>query len=267
MSWGSWPWSGFGDFLFALPALLLFAHGALSHIDVPGMYFDAVNPDYLALKLFTLTKTVPAYVPPGQLLFGKLPVLIAIYHGALPFYLGLPVYLLFGTDIVGVRIANCVFGVLVLVGMALALRAFRIRPAAAGAAMAALALDPGFVLDFRTQFYITTLPITLVFASIGLLECEGATPSRRTAFLAGGLAGLSVSGDADAHVARQELCHGRDAVLAVHDEPRAKRIDDWSAAIGVPPTEVRTYSQRDGVPVMVSVRWRVAAFDKGVFGK
>ncbi len=37
-------------YLFALPATLLFAWGSLSQFDLPALYFDAVNPDYLVLQ-------------------------------------------------------------------------------------------------------------------------------------------------------------------------------------------------------------------------
>jgi hypothetical protein len=182
------------DYAFALPALALFCVCALSHIRTPGMYMDAVNPDYLVLHDFGPKMKIPVWVLPGQLLFGFFPILIQIYHGALPFYFGFPIYLLFGTDIIGVRIANLEFGLLVLAGAAFALRAFRIRPLIAGVALAALAIDPGFILDFRTQFYITTLPLALVFFAIGCVEREGSELTARTARLAGILAGLSVYG-------------------------------------------------------------------------
>ena len=82
--------------VFFGPGILLFIIGGLTSIDVPGPYMDAVNPDYIVPRLLNpAAAEMPAWVIPGTLLFGKLPTIIAIYHGALPYYLGLPVYALF----------------------------------------------------------------------------------------------------------------------------------------------------------------------------
>lgn len=177
--------------LFPLPALLLFAQGALTQLDLPGVYLDAINPDYIVLGLLATAKNTPVWLLPGNLLFDRFPVLIQIYHGALPFYFGLPVYLLFGTGMVGIRLANLSFGLLVLGAFAVAMRRLQMNAAVAGLALAALALDPGFLFAFRTQFYITTLPMALVFASLAVSR-EGA--SHRRLVGAGALAGLAVYG-------------------------------------------------------------------------
>ncbi len=181
----------FDAYLFALIALVLFIQGALTLIDLPGLYLDAINPDYLVLRLFADPKNTPYWGLPGNLAFNALPVLIQVYHGALPFYFGLPVYLLFGTGLVGVRVANLVFGLGVLSALAFAMRAMNMTRWVCGLALAGLALDPGYLFAFRTQFYITTLPLALVFVSVALVS-KGRPPRRLP--LAGTLAGLSVYG-------------------------------------------------------------------------
>ena len=155
-------------YLFALPATLLFAWGSLSQFDLPALYFDAVNPDYLVLRLISTPKNTPVSLVPGNLVLNVFPVLIQIYHGALPFYLGAPFYLLFGTGMFGVRVAHGAFGLAVIAALAFAMRAMKMNPVVAGFALVALALDPGFVYAFRTQFYITVLPLALVFIALGL---------------------------------------------------------------------------------------------------
>jgi hypothetical protein len=137
---------------------------------------------------------VPDWTPRGTLLFGRMPLLGQIYHGALPLYVGLPVYVLFGTGVVGIRLANLLFGALVLAAVAAFLRAFKVRAAIAGACAVALALDPGFLFAFRTQFYITLLPVAALLASVALLEARHDAPTRRVAAACGCLAGIAVYG-------------------------------------------------------------------------
>ena len=133
-----------------VPALILFSLGAVTNITVPGIYMDAVNPDYMVVRVLNPATSVPIWVLPGTMLFGLFPVLGQIYHGALPFYIGLPVYAVFGTGVVGVRLANLLFGLIVLAASASFLRAFRVNGYIAGFCLAALALDPEFLFSFRT---------------------------------------------------------------------------------------------------------------------
>ncbi len=177
-----------------LPAAILFCVGAVTNIMVPGLYMDAVNPDYMVVRVLNPGAEVPVWILPGTLLFGLFPVIGQIYHGALPFYLGLPVYALFGTGIVGVRLANLLFGLLVLMAAAFFLKAFRVRSVIAGVCLAALALDPGFLFSFRIQFYITLLPLALMLSSVALVEHRRMAPAPGIAVGAGFLAGASIYG-------------------------------------------------------------------------
>ncbi len=180
--------------LVLLPCCLLFVLGAVSDITVPGLYMDAVNPDYLVVRLLGQSATTPAWVLPGTLLFGRFPVLGQIYHGALPYWLGLPAYALWGTGVVGVRLTNMLFGLLVLASVALFLRAFRVRPVIVALVLAALALDPGFLFSFRTQFYINVLPLAPLLAAIAWAEHRRSNPTPRLAFAVGVLAGVAFYG-------------------------------------------------------------------------
>jgi len=177
-----------------LPALILFCLGAVSDIMVPGIYMDAVNPDYMVVRLLNPGTDAPVWILPGTLLFGLFPIVGQIYHGALPFYVGLPVYALFGTGIVGIRLANLLFGLIVIAAAGIFLRTFRVRSSIAGICLAALALDPGFLFSFRTQFYITLLPCALLLSSVALVEHRRMALSPRIAVAAGFLAGFAVYG-------------------------------------------------------------------------
>ena len=188
-------WSIFEACCVFLPAFLLFCVGAVTDITVPGIYMDAVNPDYIIVRLLNPAAVhTLIWALPGVVLFGRFPLLGQIYHGALPFYVGLPFYALFGTGVVGVRLTNMVFGLAVIAGAGAFLWATGVRALICCLCLMLLALDPGFLFSFRTQFYITLLPIAATFASVALVECSPRVPPRWSVFLAGFLAGLSCYG-------------------------------------------------------------------------
>ena len=177
------------------PATVLWMTAALTRIDLPGIYMDAVNPDYLIVRFLNPDAiSLPAWLMPGNLLFDRFPVIIQIYHGALTYYAGLPFYAAFGTGVLGIRLANLAFGLMVLMAAGTFLRAFQVRTLIASLCLAALALDPGFLFSFRTQFYITLLPIAAILLSAALVQAKGESPTRRTALCAGLLAGVACYG-------------------------------------------------------------------------
>jgi hypothetical protein len=178
---------------FIVPLTILL-QGCVSHITLPGLYMDAVNPDYMIVRLLNWNSHIYTLALPGTCLFGIFPTIIQMYHGALPYYLGAPVYILFGTGIVGVRVANFVFASIVLMSAAVFLRVFGVRPLFIGSTLAVVALDPGFLFSFRTQFYITLLPIAFVLLSVSIVENADLHLSRKASSVAGLLIGLSVYG-------------------------------------------------------------------------
>lgn len=181
--------------LWFLAVALLFGAVYLQQWRLPGVYEDAVNPDYLVVNPVNHARPpVEGMHPAGNFPFHRFPVLIQLYHGALPYYLGLPSYSIFGTGLLGIRITHLMFGVFVLAGAAAFISAFRVRRTIAAFALAALAVDPGFIFSFRSQFHITALPISLVLASIGLTERSSGRPAPIWAFLAGLLCGAAVYG-------------------------------------------------------------------------
>ncbi len=181
--------------LIFLPAFALFGIGAMTDIALPGVYADAVNPDFLVVRLFTLHHAqLPESGLPGLLLFGLFPVIGQIYHGALPNYVGLPFYTLFGTGVVGIRLTNMVFGLIVLAGTGAFMRAFHARAVICALCLGLLALDPGFLFSFRTQFYITLLPVAALLASAAVIEVYADAPTRRAALISGLLSGIACYG-------------------------------------------------------------------------
>lgn len=154
-----------------LVALLVLAQGIATHIALPGLYFDEVNPDYLVVPLLNPdAQQIPAWLPPGNHLFNRWPLLVQLYHGALSVYLGLPLYAIFGTGAEGVRVAHGFLGATVLVLAWFVMRRAGVPAAIAALASIALALDPAFVIAWRTQYHMLLLPLVPLLSGVLLAD-------------------------------------------------------------------------------------------------
>src|SRR5262245_9899004 len=179
-----------------LPALAFLAAGVLTDIRLPGVYMDAAYPDFLVvLMLNSEAHQLSGAVLPGNLVAGIFPLIAELHHGALPVYVGAPFYALFGTDVVGLRLVHGIFAAIMLVGIYVLLRSFGVRNWLAALTPAILALDPAFLFSFRTQFYITALPIAFIFLATASVNWASAATDRRAVVLrltaSGCLAGIA----------------------------------------------------------------------------
>ncbi len=182
--------------LWVLVPLFVLGMTSTAHLDTPGVYPDAVNPDFLAVKaLGSATYGVPRTGIPGNLLDSTWPVMRQVYHGALPFWIGLPIYALVGTDVVGIRLTHAFFAALIVLAAFWLLKALRVRPWLGALVLTVMALDPAFVLQFRTQFVITVLPVSLLLVALALAwRCMTEPCGKRLLIIGGLAAGLSVYG-------------------------------------------------------------------------
>ncbi len=161
-------WLAFG---IGCVVLLAFALGVCWNISLPGLYMDAVNPDYLVIRTLHHERfPLPIWIPPGNLFFDRFPVITSLYHGTGHVWFALPFYLLFGIGIVQLRIAQALFGAVILLGVFAILRRTpargRIPLLLAGLITLALALDPVFIFAFRTQLYITLAATAWLLAAV-----------------------------------------------------------------------------------------------------
>jgi len=181
---------------FALVALA-WACCAAREIGLPGVYMDAVNPDYLVVRVLTWHREpMAAWVLPGNHLLGaRFPILVSLYHGTQHFWLGLPLFWLLGTTVESLRIVHALFGLGVLAALYALLASAGARPWLATLATGALAVDPVFLFAFRTQSYITMSPVAwLLLSLLFLLRAARARPARRAMLASGFFAGLAVQG-------------------------------------------------------------------------
>jgi putative flippase GtrA len=124
-----------------------------SHLHVwalPGLYMDAVNPDYLAAQTLNPELPNPVWLQPTT----GLPVLGSLYHGVQNYYVGLVVFALLGFNMLALRVAQGLFagGILVMTQLVLQRASGSLSLALAGAL--GLAAELAFIASFRTQMYI-----------------------------------------------------------------------------------------------------------------
>jgi hypothetical protein len=159
----------------------------------PGLYFDAVNPDYAAIKILHPDIPSDVWIMPGNLVLDRFPVLAgSLYHGSLQAYFAVPFTYLFGPHVVSVR--SLYICEAILICLAVFMYVYRRSGMATLAWFGAffLAIDPAFVFSFRTQAYIVTFPI--FFTILGCLFLTGQKPSFRGHIAAGVFFGLAAWG-------------------------------------------------------------------------
>jgi hypothetical protein len=159
------------------------------HIDLPGLYMDAVNPDFAAAQ-----KLHPHLHNPGAMLPSKIfPILGNLYHGVQNFYVALPMLAIFGFHVATIRIAQALFGALLLAAFFIVARRLTQSTLLAMFGALGLATEIAFTASFRTQFYIVMGGATWLFVS--LMLALPATPetalSDRRAFWSGFFSGLA----------------------------------------------------------------------------
>ena len=211
-------------YLWLAPVALFMAMVAL-HIDLPGLYMDAVNPDFLAAQ-----KLHPHLHNPSAALPSKIfPILGNLYHGVQNFYVDLPVLALFGFDVAPLRIAQALFGAVLLGAFFVSARRLTASTLLAMTAALGLATEIAFTASFRTQFYIVMGGAAWLFVSLMLALPAQADdmPSRRRLFWSGCFAGLAGYG----YFVLLFFVPGMLALIALR--PRAGLRETWQWLLGL----------------------------------
>lgn len=172
-------------------AFALYLIFSLQAIGEPGLYMDAVNPDYQVVHMMNPQSPTAIYELPGNMVFGRLPVLGGLYHGSYTTYVTLPFYAAMGGTMLSIRLAHMVLGLFVLVAAALLLWETTRSSVVTGITLIALAVDPAFFLLFRTQAYLPLFPAFLLLLALYALY---RWPTPRGRFAAGVLLGLATFG-------------------------------------------------------------------------
>ncbi len=189
------PVSRIADRCALLAPVAIALCGILLDIDLPGLYMDAVNPDYMVPRMLGSKAVTTIWVLPGNLFFGRFPLLSSLYHGAGQAWLGLPFFAVLGTDLVSIRMVHGIYALGLLATMLFILRRIGVWTWLTALTGTVIALDPSFIFAFRTQFCITTTPLIAFLGSLYLLNSPtNAKSTERSLFLSGLLYGISVYG-------------------------------------------------------------------------
>ena len=170
---------------------------ATQQVTLPGVYMDAVNPDYLVVRLLNWhAEPITPWVLNGNYPFSRVPILISLYHGSQQVWLGLPFYALFGMSVTGLRLTHAMFALGILAALYAVLIRGGLKSWQAALAGAALALDPAFSYAFRTQSYITLAPTAWLFLSLYAMQRARDAPARPQRWLigSGACVGLAIVG-------------------------------------------------------------------------
>ncbi|SEI16671.1 hypothetical protein SAMN05192544_102843 [Paraburkholderia hospita] len=145
--------------------MLIFWAGICYRITLPGIYMDAVNPDYIAARVLFPALKNPIWVFPTV----AFPVLGNLYHGVQNLYVDIAVFKVFGISVETLRCAQALFGAgIIIFSYGVGVRATGNR-IVSFAFSALLALDIAFISSFRTQFYIILGGEMWLFASLYVL--------------------------------------------------------------------------------------------------
>ncbi|MGE7138659.1 hypothetical protein ACQKIE_13620 [Luteibacter sp. NPDC031894] len=129
--------------------LAMFLALVLLHADLPGIYMDAANPDFLAARWLHHGHNPGAGIP--SKIF---PILGSFYHGMQNAYLGLPFFAVAGFSVTSLRLEQAVFGAILLLALYHLTRRLTSSRGLAVAVGVGLATELAFTASFRTQFYI-----------------------------------------------------------------------------------------------------------------
>lgn len=146
------------DSLFLANLILLGLWQILRCPDSPGLYLDAVNPDYLAVQILFPQVNNPHWGIP----YSGIPLLGQLYHGTLTIWLQLLVIGLCGkATLFTLRLANIIYVIGICWVMHLILKRLKVNRIISFFMIDALILSPNVFSFIRTQYYIK-LPGTLL---------------------------------------------------------------------------------------------------------
>lgn len=173
-------------------ALGVFWLCALRNVELPGLYMDAVNPDYLFARWLNPQLHNPVWMIPS----GSIPLLGNLYHGMQTLYLGVLTYGVLGTSVVSARVTHALYGSLIVLLTWLILRRVSGRHGLATVLATALAADMAFIGSFRTQAYIILAGQVWMMLALWLAvrSAQEQAPSRWLLALSGMGMGLAVYG-------------------------------------------------------------------------
>lgn len=157
--------------------------------ELPGLYLDAVNPDYLAVQVLNPSAYSSSWALPNL----GIPLLGQVYHGTVTMFGSILSILVTGTtSILQLRIVNGIYGTVACYLVFRILIKLNIKKWIAIGLALALAISPNLTSMYRTQYYIE-LPgvIFMLLATICLISWTEETSQKKKILNTGIFAGLA----------------------------------------------------------------------------
>lgn len=175
-----------------LVVLAIFWTCVLRNADLPGLYMDAINPDYLVARWLNPSMGNHVWVFPGP----HLPLLGNLYHGTQTMWLGLLMYGVLGTSVFSALASHALWGAAIVLLTGVILRRGGCGIWLAWAVAAGLATDMAFLGSFRTQAFIILSGQAWMMAALysALRSVRAEASDRRWQTLGGICMGLAVYG-------------------------------------------------------------------------
>lgn len=145
------------DTIYLLSIIVLGIFQVLRCPDLPGLYLDAVNPDYLAVQILFPQNSNPNWAPAHS----GIPLLGQLYHGTITVLLQLLIVGIFGkASPLTLKLSNITYIIAICWVMYLILKKLEVNKVISFLVINALILSPNVFSLIRTQYYIK-LPGTL----------------------------------------------------------------------------------------------------------
>lgn len=157
--------------------MAVFLFLSLIFLDEPGLYLDAVNPDYMGLhilhsdnvSIWAYSDNVIATIIEGNTAYSHFPLLNSLYGTAFEMYTQLLWSFFFGYGEYAIRTMHIVYSLLVLIGIYTFSQYILEDSRAASLATLLVAIEPSFLFSSRTQYYIQLFPHIFFFAGLCLV--------------------------------------------------------------------------------------------------
>lgn len=136
--------------------------------ELPGLYLDAVNPDYLAVHVLNPSTFSSSWALPNL----GIPFLGQAYHGTLTMFASILSILLTGTtSILQLRIVNCIYGTIACYLVYETFMRLKVKKWIAFGISLALLMSPNLTSMYKTQYYIE-LPgvVFMLLATLSFLK-------------------------------------------------------------------------------------------------
>lgn len=151
--------------LYIISIFIVFFVLALYNINLPGLYMDAVNPDYIAGMYLNPRYLNPIWILPNS----GYPILGSFYHGTPTLSIGLVFYALFGMSTFVLRTINYSYGAITIILSFFIIKKITENNLCSFTGAIYIATSIAFIASFKTQYYSVQVGLPFLFGAIYFL--------------------------------------------------------------------------------------------------